>query len=777
MANSDIEARAKDLLGRMTLEEKAGQLGSYWIYQLCDKEGFSEVIADDLMKNGLGQVSRIGGASTFTPEECARNANRIQRYLVEKTRLGIPAIIHEEACSGVLARGSTVFPQTIGVSCSWNPDLPEEMACIIREQMRAAGRHQVLAPLMDVTRDPRWGRVEETYGEDPYLVSRMSTSFVKGLQGDDLTKGVVSTGKHFAGHGLSEGGMNWAPVHIPAREMREVFLTPFEAAIKEAGLASIMPAYHELDGLPCHANKELLHDVLREEWKFDGIIVTDYFGITQLYDYHNLTGDLTASAKLALETGLDMELPNTDSFGDILVEGVRSKRIDIELVDTAVLRVLKMKIRLGLFENPFVDESRTTSVFNTPQQLTTALKIARESLVLLKNNDSLLPLRKDLGSIAVIGPNADNIRNMLGDYTYPAHIESLIEVKETDNELDQPVPDNVDTEHIHMPEMISFLQAIREKVSNDTVVRYAKGCEILGDDKSGFSEAVEAAGKSEVVLMFVGDKAGLAIDCSSGESRDRAVLTLPGEQESLVRAVVETGVPVILVLVNGRPFTLEWEHENIPAILEAWLPGAQGAVAVADAIFGDYNPGGKLTITIPRTVGQIPVYYNHKKSGGRSHWKGDYVETSTKPLYPFGFGLSYTQFKYSDFSIDKAKCAVEDVVKVGISVTNIGDIDGDEIVQLYINDAQASVTRPVMELKGFKRVALEAGQTRRVTFTLSPKLLGFYNAAMDFVVETGDINVMIGSSSTQIEASGSFYITGDTTLIKDKVFFSSAQID
>lgn len=776
-AKAPVTDRADDLIGRMTLEEKAAQLGSYWIYQLCDKKGFSEAVADGLMNHGLGQVTRIGGASTMTPVECAHTANQVQKYLIEKTRMGIPAIIHEEACSGLLARGSTVFPQTLGVSCTWNPELAEEMGCVIREQMRAAGMHQALAPLMDVTRDPRWGRVEETYGEDPYLVSRMSTAFVKGLQGDDLTKGVIATGKHFVGYGLSEGGMNWAPAHIPAREMREVFLAPFEAAVKEAGLASIMPGYHELDGILCHANRELLQDILREEWGFDGIVVSDYFAIAQLYNYHNITGNRAESVKLALEAGLDMELPHTDCCGNVLVEGVKNGQIDVNIIDRAVLRVLTMKLRLGLFENPYVDESQTQSRFDTPAHRETARRIARESLVLLKNESNLLPLRKDLKSIAVIGPNADNIRNMLGDYTYPAHIESLIEVKETENTLDQPVPENVDTDTIHMPEMISFLSAIKEKVSAGTEVNYAKGCEVLSDYREGFAEAMEAARKSEVALIFVGDKSGLFADCSTGETRDRAVLTLPGEQEALVRAVAGTGTPVVLVLVNGRPFSLEWEQENIPAILEAWLPGAQGATAVADVLFGDYSPGGKLTISFPRTVGQIPVYYNHKISGGRSHWKGDYVETSTKPLYPFGYGLSYTEFRYNDFSINKTECDIDEYVEIGVTITNAGKMKGDEIVQLYVNDAQASVTRPVLELKGFKRVALEAGQSRRVTFTLSPKQLGFYDIGMNFVVEPGDIHVLIGRSSNRIEAEGSFRITGDITRLDKKVFFSAARVD
>lgn len=772
-----IEARLKDLIGIMTLEEKAAQLGSCWVYQIFDKGDFSEVKARELMGSGLGQITRIGGASDMTPKQCAEAANKIQKFLKEETRLGIPAIVHEESCSGLLARGTTVFPQTIGVSCTWNPELVEEMGKVIMTQMRAAGMHQALAPLMDVTRDPRWGRVEETYGEDPYLVARMATSYVKGLQGNDMKNGVMATGKHFVGYGNSEGGMNWAPAHIPPRELREVFLAPFEAAVKEGNLASIMPGYHELDGVPCHANKELLEDVLRKEWGFDGIVVSDYFAFTQLFDYHHMAQNLTDAARMALEAGVDIELPNTDCCGNWLIEGVNSEIIDISVVDRAVERILKMKFKLGLFENPYVDTSKTENVFDTPGQRKVAKKIALESMVLLKNENNILPLKRDLKSIAIIGPNADNIRNMLGDYTYPCHIETLIEVKETDNTLGQPVPEDLDTGNIHMPDMISILDAIKNKVSKETKINYAKGCDILGSSKDGLDDAVAAAGLSDVAILFLGDRAGLIPECSAGETRDRAILDLPGVQEDLLRAVAATGKPVIVVLVNGRPFSLNWMQDNIPAILEAWLPGEEGAEAIADVLFGECNPGGKLTISFPRTVGQIPVYYYHKKSGGRSHWRGNYVETSTKPLYPFGYGLSYTTFEYGNLQISAPEVSIGGSVEISIDVRNTGNVKGDEIVQLYINDEAASVTRPVKELKGFARVSLEAGETKTVIFTISPKQLGFYDMSMSFVVEPGNMNIIIGSSAEDIKAIGKFKIVGDKKEIsKDKVFFSSVEV-
>jgi beta-glucosidase len=449
----------------------------------------------------------------------------------------------------------------------------------------------------------------------------------------------------------------------------------------------------------------------------------------------------------------------------------------MELIDESVLRNLIMKFRLGLFEESYVDESKTQSLYDTPEDREVAGRIARESCVLLKNENQLLPLKKEMKSIAVIGPNADSIRNMLGDYTYPCHIEFMTEVKGDENTLNQPVPENVDPENIHMPEMISFLTAIKEKVSESTEINYAKGCEIQGDSTEGFVQAVEVAKKSEVALIFVGDKAGLHDSCTSGETRDCATLILPGQQAALIRAVAETGTPVVLVLVSGMPYSLVWEDENIPAILEAWLPGAEGGNAVADVLFGDYNPGGKLTISFPRSVGQIPTYYSHKKSGGRSHWKGDYIDSSTKPLYPFGYGMSYTEFKYNDFSVNKTECGMDESVEVAITVKNIGEVKGDEIVQLYINDPHASVTRPVKELKGFKRITLEAGQSKRVIFTLSVNQLGFYGTDMNFIVEPGEINVMIGRSSNQVEGEGRFKITGNTSVIDKKVFFSTSRVE
>jgi beta-glucosidase len=769
--NQPIEKRVEDLLSRMTLDEKIAQLSAVWVYEVLDDTKFSPDKAASKIGHGIGQITRIAGASNLDPESCAQIANEIQKYLIENTRLGIPAIVHEESCSGFMAKGATCFPQTIGVASTWNTELARAIGEVIRTQMKAAGAHQALAPLLDVTRDPRWGRTEETFGEDPYLVAQMGIAYINGLQGNGLHDGIMATGKHFVGYGMSEGGMNWAPAHIPERELREVYLFPFEAAVKEAKLASIMPAYHEIDGIPCHASSRLLKDILRDEWGFEGLVVSDYFAINMLYEYHKLNPDKVLAAKKAIEAGVDIELPSTDCYGLPLKTAVERGIVSEEVIDRVVARILEHKFRLGLFENPYVEPSKAKAVFDIPEQRQLARKVAQESIVLLKNENNLLPLSKDLRSIAVIGPNAHNIRHMIGDYAYPCHIETLQNMADA---FDTARPEHVDLadKELFVP-MVSILDGIKEKVSENTEVLYAKGCDVLGDDTSGFAEAVEAAKKADVAVVVVGDRSGLLRGCTSGEARDRADLNLTGKQEELIKAVHATGTPVVVVLVNARPLSITWLHENVPAIVEAWLPGEEGGRAVADVLFGDYNPGGKLPISFPRTVGQVPVYYAHKPSGGRSHWLGDYVECSTKPLYPFGYGLSYTTFEYSNLRITPQDVDVSGEVRIQVDVTNTGKMAGDEVVQLYVHVPAQNVTRPVKELKGFKRVNLEPGQTKTVVFKLPIALLGFYDENMDFVVEPGKVDVYVGSSSEDIRATGQFNLVGEKLVIGNNKKFTT----
>jgi beta-glucosidase len=767
-----VDDRVAYLLEQMTLDEKIGQLGSYWVYEILSGTIFAPEKARKLLSQGIGHITRKGGASNVEPTESAILANSIQKFLIENTRLGIPAVIHEECCSGYMARGATVFPQAIGVASTWEPELVQAMSNVIREQMRSVGAHHALAPVLDIARDARWGRTEETFGEDPYLTARLGTAYVKGLQGENLERGIVATGKHFVGYGVSEGGLNWAPPHIGWREMREVYLFPFEAAVREGGLASMMNAYNELDGVPCASSHELLTDILRGEWGFKGTVVADYFAVNQLYSYHHIARDKAEAALLALDAGLDVELPHTDCFGESLREAVRHGKIPEALVDLAVRRVLTQKVALGLFENPYVDDGAVS--FDTPAQRQLARQIAQKSIVLLKNEGDLLPLSKQLESIAVIGPNADSVRNLFGDYAYPAHIETLMEMTREKNVFGMPIPEHIDGAGDFIV-AISVLEAIKAKVGPNTHVQYAKGCDILRDSLDGFTEAVEAARQAQLVILVVGDKAGLTDDCTSGEARDRADLSLPGVQGQLVQAIYETGTPIVLVLVNGRPVSLGWIAESVPAIVEAWFPSEEGANAIADVLFGDVNPGGKLPITFPRSVGQVPMFYGHRPSGGRSHWKEDYVETSVKPLYPFGFGLSYTRFQFDNMRIESTWAQAGGFVEVQVDVSNIGERSGDEVVQLYTHQNVPSVTRPLKELKGFQRVTIQPKQTRTVTFRLAVNQLGFYDRENRFVVEPGKVDVMVGSSSQDIHCIGSFEITGESADISGKkVFFSKS---
>jgi len=749
--NQPIEERVKDLLNQMTLDEKIAQLGSYWSYEILENGEFSTQKASKLLNFGIGQITRPGGATGFSPKQTAKLVNEIQKFLVNKTRLGIPAFIHEECLSGYMTKGATIFPQMIGIASTWQPELCEQMTSRIRDQMKTLGIHQGLSPVVDVTRDPRWGRTEETFGEDPYLVLSMGVSYVKGLQSDNIKNGVVATLKHFVGYGVSEGGMNWAPAHIGERELREIFLLPFEAAIKEGKAKSVMNAYHELDGIPCGASKKLLRNVLRDEWNFDGIVVSDYFAINSIMDYHKVASDKEQAAIKALTAGIDVELPAFDCYKEPLKKAVESGKLPITFVDDAVKNILRLKFEMGLFENPFVDLEKVPENLDLAEDRKLAYEIAVKSLVLLKN-DGILPLIRDnypIKKVAVIGPNANSARNLTGDYTYLTHLETLEQ-----DAFGTSAMKGIEFSESELP-ITTIYEALKEKlIPLGIEVSYSKGCEINDKDKSYFTEAVNLAKSSDVAILVLGDKSGLTKDCTTGESRDSSTLKLPGVQLELLREIKKTNTPIILVLVTGRPYSLEWADKHVSAILEAWLPGEEGGNAIADIIIGNRIPGGKLPISFPYHAGQIPVFYNHKPSGGRSHWWGDYVDYPTKPLYPFGYGLSYTTFEYSNLEI-----TVEETnVFISCEVKNIGQFEGEEVVQLYINDEVASVTRPVKELKGFKRINLKPNETKKITFELPIEVLAFYDENMKFVVERGDFKVLIGSSSEDIRLKGNFFI-------------------
>jgi beta-glucosidase len=762
--------RVEDLIGRMATREKAAQLGAIWAYEVLKDSRLDPAKAGRRMGEGIGQITRLGGSGHARPRETAALANDIQRFLAERTRLGIPALIHEESCSGTLARGADVFPQAIGVASTFDLSVPERMGEIIREQMIALGARQALAPLLDVVRDPRWGRTEESFGEDRYLVSRMGLAYIRGLQGDSTRRGVVATAKHFVGYGASEGGMNWAPAHIPDRELAEVYLFPFEVAVREGKLLSVMPGYHELDGTPCHTNAWLLGRKLREEWGFEGIVVSDYFGINQVFDYHRAARDKDDAARAALGAGVDVELPSIDCYGEPLVEAVGSGAVDIALVDRALERVLGLKFELGLFEEPYVDPEAASARFLSKPRRDFAREAAEKSIVLLKN-DGILPLSRAHARVAVIGPNADSLRNLLGDYSYPAHVESLLEMK-GDNVFGTPLPDNLSSAANELPEMDSVLAGLR-KAAPEIEFAYAAGCDVRGGSQELFDEALKVAASAELVIAVMGDKAGLIDDCSSGESRDRDSLDLPGRQGELLRAVAAMGKRVVLVLVSGRPLALTWEDERMAAIVEAWFPGEEGAAAIAAVLFGDCNPAGRAPMCFPRSVGQVPVYYAHKPSGGRSHWKGSYVDESCEPLYPFGHGLSYTSFAYEGLSVPE-RADTGGSIELSFTLKNVGARVGEEVAQLYVRAPLAEVTRPVLELAGFVRVALGRGESKRVSFSLPSEALGFFDADMRYVVAPGEVEILVGSSSSDIRLRGSCSLGGERLEIARREKYATA---
>ena len=740
-ASLPVDRRVADLLSRMTLEEKVAQLTCLWANRpqanpqtdfATDRGEFSPAKAAEVMKHGIGQIARQ--REQKDPREGAKFANAVQKWLIENTRLGIPAILHDEILHGHMAKGSASFPQPIALATTWDPEFITKVFTAGALETRARGSHQVLGPNLDLGRDPRWGRTEETYGEDPYLTSRMAVAIVKALQGPGPgvdQNHVIATAKHFTGHGQPESGTNIGPVNFSERTLREYFLPSFKAAVTEAGIMSVMPSYNEIDGVPSHANKWLLQKLLREEWGFKGTVVSDYYAIPQMQDLHHLVADKAATAEAAIEAGVDTELPDPDAFPTLL-QLVKEGRVSEATLNEAVARNLRAKFLLGLFENPYVDVERAAQVTNSKEHIALAAEAARRSITLLKNDNNVLPLNLSaLKSIAVIGPNAAQVH--LGGYS------------------DDP------------GRGVSVLQGIKDKVGDRTKVVYAEGCKITkeggnwfadraqlndpADDQKLIDEAVAVAKTADVALLVLGgnedtNKEGWA----NNHLGDRDSIDLVGRQNDLVKAVLDTGKPTIVLLINSGPLSINYIAENVPAILEGFYLGQETGVGVADVLFGDYNPAGKLAISFPRSVGQLPLYYNRKPTARRG-----YLFSNKEPLFPFGFGLSYTTFGYSDLKISPAKIGPGDSAKVSVTVTNTGKRAGDEIVQLYIRDLVSSVTRPIMELKDFKRISLAPGESKTVEFTITPDKLSFLDLNMKSVVEPGMFDVMVGTSSVKYE--------------------------
>lgn len=783
-ASQPIDKRVRDLLQRMTLEEKVAQLQTILEgrKKLESEEGtFVPDQAEAVLRLGIGQVARPTEnkqptSPNKTPAQTAAFVNAIQAWLVNNTRLGIPAIFHEEALHGHAARHGTSFPQAIAMASTFNPELVREMYSIAAAEIRRVGATQALTPILDVARDPRWGRIEETMGEDPYLVAALGVAGVQGFQGtqhDHIPADkVIATLKHLAGHGEPSGGQNTAPAAIGERTLREIFLFPFEAAIKLAGARSVMASYNEIDGIPSHANSKMLRGILRGEWGFNGVLVSDYFALSELITYHRMSDSKSAAARIALEAGVDLDMPNGDAYGE-LTAMVRSGQMGISMIDEAVARILHEKFFLGLFEDPYVSEDGVAEFVGNAEHSAASLRAAEQAITLLKNEHDTLPLNvKKLNSIAVIGPHVHE--TLLGGYS--------------------DVP----------RETISVLQGIKDYVGDRVQVNYAQGTLITvesaqagadsisantrskerwiadevqlatpADTKGMIDEAVKAAQNSDVAVVVVGENEAVSREgWSMDHLGDRSELTLLGEQQALVDAVIATGTPTVVVLQNGRPLAIGNIVAKAPAIIEAWYLGQNTGTALARVLFGNVNPSGKLPVSIPRSVGHIPAYYNHKPSAKRG-----YAFSDTSALFPFGHGLSYTRFDYHDVKIDSRDAHAHGQVKIHFTVTNTGQVAGTETVQLYIHDKVASVTRPVKELKGFERVTLAPGKRAQVHFVLPINLLGFYDARMRYIVEPGTIDVMIGSSSADIRLQDHFVITGNTTDVsQDKAFLSTAQV-
>lgn len=745
-----IHERVEDLLGRMTTAEKVAQLGCVWSTQLVADDTFSEAGAAAVMPGGTGHVTRIAASTGLRPEGLARFGNQIQRWLVEHTRLGIPAVIHEEAVAGFCARDATQFPQAIGLAATWDPTLIGEIGEVIRRQMVAVGARHTLSPVLDIARDPRWGRVEETYGEDPELVGQMGTAYVRSLQRggspEALLGGVVATAKHFLGYGLSEGARNHGPVQLGPREMREVFAEPFAAVIRDAQIASVMNSYSSVDGVACAASAQILTGLLRDELGFGGTVVADYFSVDLIRTHHRVAADKGAAAMAALRAGLDMELPNLDCYGAPLLRCIEEELIPMEVVDQSVVRVLTQKFALGLFEEPYVDEEAAAAFYRRPSDVALARRAAAEAVVVL-TNDGVLPLRSAPGTIAVIGPAADDVRLTQGDYHYPAHVE-IVFGEDTADFL--PQAGGAFAAGPYFPDTVTPLAALRSRYPG-AVITCTAGCEVTGSDATGIPAAVALARDADLAIVCVGGRSGLVPSSTVGEARDATDLSLTGVQSELVRAVAGTGTPLVVVVMSGRIHTLGAVAELAGALVIAWPGGEEAGSGLVDVLSGDREPSGRLPVTFPRVTGQVPIHYNHRAGGARSQFWGDYTDAPASPLFALGHGLTYTTFAHGE--LRAAGGSTTGTVGLSIQVTNTGHRSGTETVQLYVRDDVASVARPDRQLVGFARVALAPDASAVVTFAVHASKLAFFDESMAFVCEPGTFTFSVGSSSSELVTS------------------------
>jgi beta-glucosidase len=703
-----IDQRVDDLLSRMTLDEKVGQLAQY--------SDFNDDRATAIREGRVGSLLNVTGAE---------NTNRVQRIAVEESRLGIPLLFGLDVIHGY----RTIFPIPLATASSWDPDLVTTIEAIAAREARASGVHWTFAPMVDIARDPRWGRISEGAGEDPYLGSVMAAARVRGFQGGDVASPdhIIACLKHYVAYGAPVGGRDYNSVDMSERSLREIYLPPFKAGV-DAGAASVMSAFNLLNGVPTTANTFTINGVLRGEWDFDGFIVSDWNSVGELVE-HGYAADGRDAARLALNATIDMDMMGGIYAGQ-LADLVRANVIPEKTLDESVRRVLRAKFMLGLFENPYADPETETAVILRDDHVAAARDAARKSMVLLKNDGALLPLSDDISSIAVIGPLADNQADLLGSWHARGRPEDVVTV----------------------------LVGIRRRAAPTATITYARGSTITGSERDGFAEAVEVARKADVAIVVVGEHEG-----ETGEAASRTAVDLPGVQRDLIEAVHGSGTPIVAVIMSGRPLAVPWLADNVPAILQTWHPGIQGGNALADVLWGEFNPSGKLTVSFPRTGGQIPIYYSRDNTGRPrtdSKFTSKYLDSPNTPLYPFGHGLSYTTFEYGDLVLSADTISQDGTISVSALMRNAGDVAGAEVVQLYIRDLVASVVRPVKELKGFTKVYLEPGERESVRFTLGPHDLGFYNQDMQWVVEPGVFQVWIGWSSEE-GSDGSFVVSGN----------------
>jgi beta-xylosidase len=766
MHMADHQQRARELLSRMNVTEKVAQLFSVWLkigedgtFAFRDaQDGFitqGTGDADALLKHGIGQITRPLGTAPVDATKCVRGLNLIQKHLMERTRLKIPALPHEECLPGLMIKGATLFPAGINYGSLWDEELMCKVAAVIGRELHSVGSRVGLAPVLDVSRDARWGRTEETMGEDPYLVGCMGTAYVRGMQGEH--RRVLATLKHFVGHAFSEGARNHAPVRIGERELNDTFLLPFEMAVKLARAGAVMPAYHDIDGEPCSASRRYITDVLRVQWGFDGLVVSDYEAVRLLYAHHGVARDAADAAALALNAGMDMELPGFTCFRTGVEEALARGTLSMRTVDAAVTRVLLEKSRLGLFENPYADEGGI--VLNSVEHRRVAAEASARSITLL-TNDGMLPLR-DEGSTALIGPLVDDQLAVFSGYSFPVHLIAAQRLADDRTRY-----------------ALTLRQALSERASSGTIL-YSKGCDIfterlrdapvfpgdesagkgqkstISNDETGIPDAMAVAAQADRIILAVGDLAGLFLTGTVGEGSDTASLALPGVQQKLVDSVLSLGKPTVIVLLSGRPYNLGNAFSKANAVIEAWLPGQEGAPTLARILYGDIEPGGRLPVSFPKSAGAMPYFYNHKlKSAGTP------VQAEFGAVFPFGHGLGYTTFRYADFRVGTRKVPIDGEIEISCTVENTGTRTGDEVVQLYVHDLVASLVRPVKELKGFKRLALAPGEKKSVAFTMPVDVLGFTTSGTTRVVEPGDYQVMIGRSSEEILFKENVEVTG-----------------